>query len=722
MRLADAFRAAMGTARNRLASTEHPLTGVRHVTWEVIQAALAENRYQVRDTALPVCGLRTYRAGDRVPVGWVDGAPRFILGHLWRKAAFAPVRRLVAVGIVEELLVGDLDGQGADVWYRTHDRAERLEVRGLLRGAIPTAVKWGHDGCSFGVTATGGVYAVCALDREDPNVLSDAPLGPATLVWMGRPLEQTAPLTTATVQNIVTRRVQQFIGGVTSSIVYKALWVAWHWVGNPLGPWWQYVPDYPNCPTVIAWEGTPSSTGVAVASGAQAFPLRDVLNGSIRDFYGNATCAGGIVDWYVDAERRLILVVHVHWDYHYIGAAAGGYGSVTWPVGIRDNAAGHQETYTRTEQVYAPPSTGVLGAKKQSDKQTVPESHVFLVQADTGAVVWATAGPSVAFGVNAMGYASGMLEHYRYSDPGYNETELPAPNRGSVKAPVEIEWYSTASSAWSLTEREEWTEAEAEIRVRLVSSTGTHQLFDPTRLAAIEGPYEDEPTDESTGVATLVTGNARWHVTLRTKTGSVARRWHYRVAGVQVFSARVLLGAGEEARAVDAPRLFLVLERYPYLPGTNYIADTPQTWVGVVDADGTVVRVLRGWQPGLNAGVTERVTGNGHRLVWTLGTGAAVPIQTVLVTDLDTGAERVVTPADWAAWWERSAKLYPPDFLWDRQAPEAFLQPAALPALTEDAALAELAGLVPLAQRLEGSVRIVNDQDTLAPLDRYRET
>lgn len=714
MRLAGAFRAALGRGRAASADAGAPAAAPQRVTWEVVQAVLAQGRYQVRDRILAVAGLRTYRVGDRVPVGWVDGAPRFILGHWWRKAAFAPSYRFLAAGLVEELLVANLDDTTADVWYRNHETLVKVGIRRDLGGHAPQAVKWGLDGRSFAVQCADGYYAVCALDREDLNILEDDPPGAATVVALTKPLDSSVPLVTVTYTRRVTKAVKEWVAKFFLTMTYLAVQSSWYSGG--FWYWQQYWGELQQ-----GWETALSASGSAEASASRAFPLREMLAGTLVDFQGQAGKASAeVLDWYLDADRHLRFLLSAEWDYFAVGTAQTGTGTVTWPIDIW--VEGNQYVWgPRAEQISVGGGLGVIGAKRQSDQQTISERHLVLFDGTAGSVAWSTAPGTVTVGSEQRASGTKIVEHHKITDPGYECGSLPNPKSCTPKAPSESERYYAGASWNAQTTLYEQDGGVRDHRVAQLSSTGTFQLFDPARLAPVVGPFMTETALRSPWTQTFLgSQQAVYRVTGEVESGSYQRTWHYRVQSAQLFAARVVLGTGDEAVHVDAPRLFVILERYPYLPGTAYIGDLPETWVGIVDASGAVLHTLRDWQAGLNAGATRLLTGNGHRVVWVLGQGALQPSTTYRVTDLDTGAEQVFTAPQLTAWLSAQAQLYPPDFLWDRA--EAFDQPAALPDLTVDAALSDVGGLVPIAARIAGSIRIVNDEATLEPLDRYQAT
>ena len=128
-------------------------------------------------------------------------------------------------------------------------------------------------------------------------------------------------------------------------------------------------------------------------------------------------------------------------------------------------------------------------------------------------------------------------------------------------------------------------------------------------------------------------------------------------------------------------------------------------------------QVLRDWQYGISG--ASLLSGNGHRIIWILQEGAIQPTASYRVTTA-LGEERSFTPAEREAFLASHARLYTPDFLWDRAEPQMFLEPAGLPTLTQDDVLTDFAALLAVEGAPEGSVRVVNDEEILSPLERYR--
>lgn len=705
MRLGDAIRTALGVRVDTADRAASAPTESR-ITWESVEAALPQGRYQVRGTVLSVAGHRTYRVGERVPVVWEAGAPTVILGHLWQKAAFAPTLRITGAGLVEELTIADLDGAGLDVWYRAATVLRSLSIRRHLGGATPQAVTWGLDGASFAVQATGGVYAVFALDREDPNILQDTPPGAVTFLARSTPLASTAPLVTVTYLRRVTKRVRVWM----ARFFYTLRYVAQQGYSGTWG-WTAYWSD-----VLQGWESSQEATGSASVQVSTPFPLAAMLAGTLLDYYGRSGKAtAAVLDWYLDTSRHLQFLVRADWDDYAIGTAQSGTGTVTWPWYVWISAGKYVWGARAEALAVGGIHVGTIGAKRQSDLQTVSERHLFLWDGTAGAAAWGTAPSTVQLGTEQRTHEARIFEHQVVTDVGYACDTLPSPKVCTPKDPSELEQYYIGANWGPRTDIYTLAVDAADTRTVPVSSTGTSQLFDAGQLAVIEGPFLTE-ISVTTPFETTFTGslNSWYRVTGVVESGTYQRCWHYRVSGAQCLRARA-------ADGTDALRLFVVLERYPFVAGTAYINDLPETWVGLVNPDGTVLHVLRDWQAGLHAASTQLLTGNGHRIVWALGEGALQPTVATLVTDLDTEVETRVTAPQLAAWLTAQASLYPPDFLWDRADPMRFCLPGSLPALERDAPMAELAGLLP-AQAPPGDVRVINDTATLTPLRRYQAT
>jgi hypothetical protein len=416
-----------------------------------------------------------------------------------------------------------------------------------------------------------------------------------------------------------------------------------------------------------------------------------------------------VTDWFVDTDLHLKFLVQVDWDSFRVGTNQTGTGALHIPLGA---GRGGMEGYDYPIQVGGT-ALGSLGAQRQSDHQSVPETHVFLWDGSAGAVAWSTASVAPLLGAEARAFTYGIAEHNRATDPGYDNAGLPTPHGPGSKEPSQTEMYYGGAN-WSnlpLTNYPMNDPGCGDERSTILSNTGTYQLFDPAKLSCITGPFVSVGSGMSPRVVTMIGGaTACYVVNFSTRTGSTQRLWHYRIQSGKVFARRATGG-------IDEALLFVVVERYPYVPGTGYINDLPQLWVGIVDLQGRTVQVLRDWQYGLSG--ASLVSGNGHRIIWILQAGAIQPKPSYRVTTA-LGQERSFTTAELEEFLTSQPRLYTPDFLWDRAEPQMFLEPAGLPTLTEDDVLTDVAGLLAVEGAPEGSVRVVNDEEILSPLERYR--
>ncbi len=697
-----------------------PAASEHRISWETVESVTERNECVVLGHTLPVTGLAAFPVGARVPVAWRNGAPVAVIGHRTRRAQFHPSRRRTAQGIVEELLVGNFDSTSPGIWYRTHDRLEPITttdgtpLRTFPNGATPVDVKWGLDGKSFAVQCSTGLYAVYVLERDDPNVVDPASPGLATLSWSDRPLENTTSLVSVTFTHRVKRTFRYWIGKFFTTIAYRAVQSAWFDGG--MWVWSEYWANWAQ-----GWETTTSGEGSAAVSSTKEFPLKEVLSGGIVDWYGHPLCRGTVSEWFLDADLHVKFLVQVDWDYFWVGTNATGTGSIHFPFGGGPYGMDGYDEQIRVGGT----SLGCIGAKRQSDQQTVPETHLFLWDGTAKAVAWSTASRVPLLGNEQIGFTYRILEHHKRTDPGYSESGLPDPHMpGWTKPPSEIESYYGGAN-WSnlpLTNYPMNDLGCGDERGTILSNTGTYQLFDPSKLSCITGPFVSLSGDTFSRVATMLGGyTANYVVNFSTRTGTTQRLWHYRVAWAQLFFRRYAAdGTTERDSGMDEPLLFLVLERYPFIGGTGYINDLPMTWVGIVTPAGAIVATLRDWEHGLSAAACRLLTGNGHRLFWTCGVGAIQPTVRYVYTDLDALAETVLTQEQALQLLTSRRQLLTPDWCWERLGPQGFYALEALPVLEPDEIMAEYGALLGAEGGPEGSVRVINDPEILDALDRYR--
>ena len=677
-------------------ATRSAAVSTERITWETIDARSDDGRYLVHGSLLTTTGTVPYKVGDRVAVAWEGDTPRVILGHSWRRAQFGRIFRAAAQGIVEELFIASLDGESNDVWYRNHEKVVKLGVSALLPGKTLSGVKWGFDGQSLAVSCSDGTYAIFAIERE-PNIVSpEAPGGDPVLVWSGKPLESNSPLVSVTYEHRFTKTFKYWVGKLDISsgwhVKYNGLVYTW-------GLEWDRVDQ--------GWETTAETSGSASVSALKTFGLHDMLDRRITDAYGQRSCSAEVTDWFLDGQRRLMFLVEAQWDYFWIGTSATGTGQLHYPFGYGQNGMeGRDETIS-----VGGLSVGCIGAKKRTNQEIVPEKHVFLFDGVAQSVVWATAANSVTQGYAQTAFDGRIIEHHLSNTASYPGTDgLPDPHMPGdpPRPPVSTESYYGGAN-WSnlpLTAYRQSDMACADEAGQAISSTGTYQLFDPGRFPNLTAPFAlREPGEYARGTSMIGGWTAAYEVRYSTLTGGTQVLWFYRVATVRVFQAN------QEAH------LFIVTERYPFFSGTGYINDIPQIHVGIFRQDGSLVRTLCDWQFGIAS--ADLLTANAHRLLWSYTTPGWNTLS-FRYTDLDSGAELGLTMQQLEALLSSKARLFSPDFMWDRVDPEEFSLIADLPTLTQDEALSPYSKLTPTDAAAEGSVRIVNDESILAPLDRYR--
>jgi hypothetical protein len=77
---------------------------------------------------------------------------------------------------------------------------------------------------------------------------------------------------------------------------------------------------YPVTGSLTAeWETDFTSEAAASAGTSKSFPLKDVLAGSIADWYGHHRVHGSVLDWFLGSDRHVYFVIRVDWDYFWVG-------------------------------------------------------------------------------------------------------------------------------------------------------------------------------------------------------------------------------------------------------------------------------------------------------------------------------------------------------------------------------------------------------------------
>lgn len=716
------------------------------ITMEPVEAVSGQHHAQVHGVLVPITGLATVEVGEQVAVAWKRGVPVAVIKHAIRRAQFHGHFHKGA-GIIEQLLVANLDNTGSDVWYRNGTKRVKVMVSTTddngqttlvsvrnhwsLQGQAPEEVKWGLDGKSFGVRCAAGLYVVFTFDRADPNTYDEAFPGAAYPAYYGRPLESMINLTTVTYKKSVSRSFYWWVAKCAVTWAYKAVQSAWY--DGSMWYWYGYMAKLEQ-----DWETVAQGTGSASAGTSKSFPLKTMLTTGVQDWYSDSRASvarASVQDWYVDEDLRLKFLIRAEWDWFTVGTNASGSGTLSYPWG---RGAGYKEGYTETVTVGGG-GLGVIGAKKQTDHSTVSEAHFFLFDGSRNLITWASCDAAPEVGSTQYQFTYGMWEHEFVTDPGYSSQGLPEPHADEWdREPENQEGYYLGAN-WSNLPVTSHFKTEGIVGregITVTSSTGTFQLFSRTSLPCMTGPFVYENMGGYTwGASILGLWTAYYYVTFGIRTQGAQQLYHYTMQAMQMFSraTAVSAGGGIYGRGNDEALFFVVVERYPFISGTGYINDLPMLWIGVVDASGKLVKQLRAWSYGYAA--AELITGNGHHVVWCLYTGALNPKPHYYVTDLDSGDEKEFTnlfahavltgesydqmqPNDIAFFMESRAALFTPNFLWSYRAPERFYDPNRLPVTKEDRDLEPYAHLA--GGETIGSTRMVNDAELLDPLGKYQ--
>lgn len=676
--------------RSRRPPTRDNIPAGDQITDEVVQDII-DGRALIRGQSIPISGSSMPLIGQIVPVLWQRGRPALVLAHRTRRAQFGHLHVPQLQGIIEELVVGNFDQKGDDVWYRNYGRFEKLGIAGKLRGQ-PLEARWGYDGTSFVIRCGDGWYSIFTIDR-DPTTVADT--WEAILLWEGQPLESNATITAATFQKRRSHAYHFFIPHWN----WSASWVN-H--GTEEDPVWQL--DY----TAYSHEVAAPITGggsVAIAS-TQTFGLRDALRRLILDADSQPNISAEIADWYLDSDRHLKFMVKVTWDKFKVAASGSASGNSPYPIGGAPNGLGsvdHEISISGSAVGY------IGGGTKQSDLSHVEEVHVFTFDANLNTFIWGTAPTTVTFGTDQRDAFIRAYEHITGSNP------VDGPPPGDVTPEDHESYYPGAENNPNATDDTRDEGIVADERTREFSSTDTFQLFSPANLPVLTGPYYTELGGTNSATANLLDGAPTlfphyfWHFNYLTRTGGIQINYYHRVQEARVFQSNSI------------PYLFLVLERYPYISGTGYLNDIPAIGVFVLNArTGALVKTLRTWQFGL-AGASF-VGANAHRIVWTLRAPWINPQATYFVTELQGSKETAFTAAQVIALAQTRTFYLQPDFIWDYNDPKQFYSTDLLPEVQGDAVLQDLAALLDLDVSAPGTMRAANNEEILTPLDRYSAT
>ena len=654
------------------------------ISWETVSATTFDGKAVVRGATIPCSGNFVPFAGQVVPVLWRRGQPNLVLGHRARRAQFPHIIVPTGNGLIEELIVGNFDKTVNDVWYRNYGRFEKLNVAGQLGGNQAQEVKWGYDGKSFVVACSSGWWYVFTMDRDPSTV--EGQWSPK-LAWSGQPLVSNTALTTVTYKYTKTKTSSFWLPHVdqTATLVYSEEW-GWHW----------------ETTFTFSWDSPMDDSGSASLTTSISFGLADLLAGKIVDANGEHNVEASILDWFLDGDGHLKFLIKVAWDDFIFAVSGSNGGNLHHTIGAGGNGMSGWDEGFSLSGAY----TGALGVMKQSDHSTVDEAHIFIYDAAAGNVAWATAALGPNFGIESVDWWCRIYEHWTTHVIGGD-------NPGDWES-----YYGGASGGSFNDTKYNSYPASGDVRSKVVSSTGTGQLFDPQKLAVLAGPYIQNPGGLTASATAGLLGGGNYVIPGDAFIYSVessyysqadVRLWHYRVQVAQLFQAN------------DAPRLFLVMERYPFIPGTAYINDIPQVGVFIIDPKtGALVRTLRDWQYGLNG--ASLLLGNAHRIIWMLSAPWYSPTTTLYTTDLLTGQEVFFTADQWELLLRTKSFLLSPDFVWDYDDPKQFYSPDKLPALISDDVLKDLARLFEVGLTTPGSIRAANNESILDPLGRYRAT
>jgi len=716
--IVDAMRLALGD------KSKGPVAKApNRIDWKTVQSQKDALHVTVDGVSLPTTGLIQYPSGSRVAVAYKNNRPTVVIGHRNRRAQFHTSRRTSTMGVVEELLVGNFDDTTTTIWYRTQDRLEMVvdaagaPVTAYLRGYAPQTVKWGLDGKSFAVACASNYWAVFALDRVDPNVLDSDDPGRCWFVSMGQCLQTNPALATVAWRDEASLGYKYYpIKVQQRHWPWRAIWTTFNSYYAICWAW--YLDD--NWDISHSWESGGTARATASTSVSETFGLQDALRGK-SGYNGMGRFSGQVVDWFLDADLTVKFLLTAGWDYYVGGQVATAYAQASIPFG-----AGPYGMDPYTFGVYCSSGRRTIGAKKRSDGSTVAETHLFLLDGITGAVLWGTCAASPQIGMRQATTYPFMRGHYLIYSPGVpggspGTPSCPGDYTGSFYKEVDTESYYPGAN-WVNWPCGTVTKDDGNIgddRSYLQTSTDTFQFFESSKLGCLQGPFISNAGsyEYRRGSSILLPypwGGVFYVLYVSTTAGGgKALLWHHRVVSVSLTTRR-------KANGTDEPLLFLVMERYPYIAGTGYINDLPQTWVGLITTSGAVVTTLRSWQYGLSGPSTRLVSANGHRLIWVCGIGALQTTLRYYYTNLDAGTEISMNSTEVAALLATRSRMLTPDFFWERQDPQGFYLLSSLPTLEPDSMLIEYASLLAIEGAPEGSVRVVNDEETLSPVERYQ--
>jgi hypothetical protein len=574
--------------------------------------------------------------------------------------------REVAVGIVEELLIGDLDGSGMDIWYRNFSTLKKLDLASAFGGDSPAMVKWGANGRGFVVGCSENTFFVFELtDRTDGNKYDENAPGTVALRYSYDATAEEGTLLSV---------------GYTDEIA----------LAN-----WDMILEA----DVDHYDYTDEKTAAdASQSDTINFGVGEVMNATVEDGTGAAgKLTGNVIDWHLNADWELVLVIRVSFTNFWVFTPSKD--ETTIGRRYADSLPGQTErldlvVWAGGDTTARPYRLGEFAV--EGGGIIVPESHCILWNATTQAVVWSTVDPTVELTHTLNDYSPHPIEIW------YRDKTDPAEWMDSVLEDL----LSYGNKSEEVGDQRSLGDIGEYQMHRYRSSNETLQLFSPTHTPFMfgGGPYWE--TKEDTSHYRDSFSICDW---TQTSPGgsdggfglfSHHQYYHYRVHDALVLSNH----------------LILMVHRVPF-PSDKDRVTTAETESAVYQLrlDGTFVRQIRDYQAD-NFGVEAW---NAHRMVWSLG-------DDLYVTDLETGAEAQFTEAQKAAWVADDVELLllDPDFLWDRGIQHRFFVAEDLPVAQEDAVILHLAGIQGLpedAEPMAQATRAVNDEDILSPLGRYLE-
>jgi hypothetical protein len=198
---------------------QHPRGTADRIREETIDAVVGDGRYRIGPDVLPAKGTAALRVGQRVHVLYQQDRRALILTHHWKRAQPGGVRPGGGVAVVEQLILGTIDGtsplaafggagevvpdnsngQNVDLWFRNLNQVTALGLTAALVAAgfdwmnsiasnWQTRLIWGERDNTFAllvndVNVSGDWTAlIYELNREAGKVYGAADVAAATLL------------------------------------------------------------------------------------------------------------------------------------------------------------------------------------------------------------------------------------------------------------------------------------------------------------------------------------------------------------------------------------------------------------------------------------------------------------------------------------------------------------------------------------------------------------